>query len=65
MRSNDVTANSLADVVSLPLCPLNAARTLLIIENLTHVLVSWFITDACNSSFVFLYLSANFFCGMQ
>ena len=28
MRSNDVTANGLADVVGLPRCPLNATRTL-------------------------------------
>ena len=28
MRSNDVIANGLADVVCLPCCPLNATRTL-------------------------------------
>ena len=35
MRSNDVTANGLADVVGLPRCPLNATRTLRMIENPT------------------------------
>ena len=39
MRSNDVTANGLADVVGLPRCPLNATRTLRMIENLTCVLI--------------------------
>ena len=37
MRSNDVTANGLADVVGLPRCPLNATRTLRMIENLFPV----------------------------
>ena len=51
MSSSDVTANGLADVVGLPRCPLNATKTLRMIENLIRVLM-WFITDAY-SSFVF------------
>ena len=45
MRSNDGTTSGLADVVGLPRCPLNATRTLRMIENLIRVL-TWFITDA-------------------
>ena len=40
MRSNDVTANGLADVVGLPRCPFNATRTLRMIENLIRVLIT-------------------------
>ena len=58
MRSNDVTANGLADVVGLPRCPLNATRTLRMIENLIRVLM-WFITDAYSSFVFFEILSAN------
>ena len=63
MRSNDVTANGLADVVGLPRCPLNATRTLRMIENLIRVLM-WFITDAYSSFVFFEILSANRLCCM-
>ena len=63
MRSNDVTANGLADVIGLPRCPLNATRTLRMIENLIRVLM-WFIMR--HSSFVFfMILSADRLHGMQ
>ena len=58
MRSNDVTANGLADDVGLPRCPLNATRTLRMIENLIRVLM-WFITDAYSSFVFFEILSVN------
>ena len=63
MRSHDVTANGLADVVGLPHCPLSATRTLRMIENLIRVLM-WFITDD-----TLLLSSLRFYllivCGMQ
>ena len=58
MRSNDVTANVLANVVGLPGCPLNATRTLRMIENLIHFFM-WFITDAYSSFIFFKIFSAN------
>ena len=42
MRSNDVTANGIADVDGLPRCPLNATRTLRMIENL---IAAWSISS--------------------
>ena len=56
MRSNDVTANGLADFVDLHRCPLNASITLRKIEKLIHVFM-WLITDAY-SSFVFFDISS-------
>ena len=58
MRSNDVTSNGLVDVVGLPRCPLNATRTLRMIENLIRVLM-WFMTDAYSSFVFFEILPAN------
>ena len=39
IKSNNVSSNGLADVVGLPHFPLNATRTLRMIENLIRVLI--------------------------
>ena len=62
MRSKVATANGLADVFCLPRCPLNATRTLRMIENLIRVLM-WFITDAYSSVFFETFSSNSIFAG--